>query len=547
MMSPLSVAQYLARGQVAFDLVVMDEASQLRPEDALGAVLRGSQLIIVGDRMQLPPTTFFERLEEESDEDDDTLPAVADAESILDVASALYTPSRFLRWHYRSQHGSLIGFSNKEFYDGHLIVFPSPIAKSPDLGVQFVLIRDGVYENRANPVEAKRVVQDVLRHMRTRPGESLGVVTLNLNQRDVVEDEFERQLKQDIHAQRFVEAHNKGPEPFFIKNLENVQGDERDAIFISVTYGPSSPGGQPHQRFGPINGATGHRRLNVLFTRAKRRVVVFSSMTADQIVVQSTSSWGVKALKAYLAYAQSGVLEQPQGSGRGPESDFEIEVASELKRHGFDVVAQLGVAGYFLDLAVKHPLKLDAYLLGIECDGAAYHAAVTARDRDRLRQAILEQLGWRIHRIWSTDWFRERTREVSRLLARIEQEIRVEEEGERRRAERQQELEARVVSPESTTQAAAVDRDGNSERITVDEARRQLIDLRERVLRREFPAVEPTRGLLRKTMLDALLRQRPTSKDEWVKRIPSYLREAVDEKQLRFLPEVFAIVSRMAD
>jgi len=277
-------------------------------------------------------------------------------------------------------------------------------------------------------------------------------------------------------------------------------------------------------------------------------VVVFSSMTADQIVVQSTSSWGVKALNAYLAYAQSGVLEQPQGSGRGPESDFEIEVASELKRHGFDVVAQLGVAGYFLDLAVKHPLKLDAYLLGIECDGAAYHGAVTARDGDRLRQAILEQLGWRIHRIWSTDWFRERPREVSRLLARIEQEIRVEQEGERRRAERQQELEARVVSPESAIQAAAVDDDdGNGERITVDEARRQLIDLRERVLRREFTTVEPTRGLLRKTMLDAVLRHRPTSKDEWVGRIPSYLREAVDEKQLRILPEVFAIVSRIAD
>ncbi|MBK8646798.1 MAG: hypothetical protein IPN16_09715 [Gemmatimonadetes bacterium] len=185
-----------------------------------------------------------------------------------------------------------------------------------------------------------------------------------------------------------------------------MQEDERDVIYISNTYG-RSPGGQVYQRFGPINGPTGHRRLNVLFTRARHRVVLFSSMLAEDILAQPSSSWGVRALKGYLHYAQTGVLETASFSGKEPDSDFELEVAHALRDRGYDVVAQVGIAGYFIDLAVRHPRKPDAFLLGIECDGMTYHSGLSARDRDRLRQQVLEGLGWNIHRIWSTDWFKQ--------------------------------------------------------------------------------------------------------------------------------------------
>jgi hypothetical protein len=252
MMSPLSVAQYLAPASISFDIVVMDEASQLKPEDALGAVVRGAQLVVVGDPMQLPPTSFFERLDDEEDEPDDSAAALADSESILDVASMLYAPDRLLKWHYRSQHGSLIAFSNAEFYANRLIVFPSPVASSSELGIQFVPVANAVYHAGTNVEEAGRVIDGVLEHMRLRPGESLGVVALNLRQRDVLEDEFERRFKEDVFAQGFVERHRNSAEPFFIKNLENVQGDERDIIMISVTYGPDRAG-NVFQRFGLIH------------------------------------------------------------------------------------------------------------------------------------------------------------------------------------------------------------------------------------------------------------------------------------------------------
>lgn len=419
MMGPLSVAQYLAPGELTFDYVVMDEASQLKPEDALGAIARAKQVIIVGDRMQLPPTSFFDRIGDEEEEGDDPAQALTEAESILDVASALYRPARLLKWHYRSQHASLIAFSNKEFYRGNLIVFPSPVNGHTDLGVKFIHVSDGIYENRRNMIEANRVIDAVLEHMRIYPFESLGVVTLNAVQRDLIEDEFEQRLKDDPYAQQYMEKMEAGAEPFFIKNLENVQGDERDVIFISVTFGPDKKG-NVYQRFGPLNSATGHRRLNVLFTRAKRRVVVFSSMLYSQIQEQPGSAWGLRALKAYLEYAQTGALEQAQFTGREPDSDFEIEVADALRARGYEVVAQVGVAGFFIDLAVKHPTKPGAYVLGIECDGATYHSSRSARDRDRLRQEILERLGWKIHRIWSTDWFKNSLAEANRISVHIE-------------------------------------------------------------------------------------------------------------------------------
>lgn len=418
MMGPLSVAQYLEPGALSFDLVIMDEASQLKPEDALGAIARAAQVVIVGDARQLPPTSFFDRIGDEDEEVEEVEENVSDAESILDVASMLYRPSRLLRWHYRSRHGSLIAFSNREFYDSRLFVFPSPVARSPVHGVKLVRIDDGVYEGRRNRREAERVVEAALIHMRDRPDESLGIVTLNATQRELVESLMDQRLKADAEARQYVDAGAGGLEPFFIKNLENVQGDERDVIFLSVTYGPSASG-QVYQRFGPINGPNGHRRLNVLFTRARDRVVVFSSLHSTEVAAPAGSSWGVRALKAYLADAESGESAHSTLAGQVPRTDFEVEVAAALRERGFDVVARVGVAGFYVDLAVRHPLTPDVFILGIECDGGSFQAGLTARDRDRLRPAVLKGLGWEMHRIWSADWVKNCVNEVDRIVARI--------------------------------------------------------------------------------------------------------------------------------
>lgn len=421
MMGPLSVAQYLAPGKLTFDLVVMDEASQLRPEDAIGVVARGGQLIVVGDPKQLPPTDFFQRLDVEDGEDvsDDDRAAVEEGESILDVAMSIYQPARRLRWHYRSRHESLITFSNNEFYQGNLIVFPTPFPKRQDLGVRWHRIPDAVYENRKNMPEAQAVVDAVINHMHACADESLGVVTLNLQQRELIEELFEKALAEDPQAQLYRERFGAGLDEFFIKNLENVQGDERDVIFISCTYGPDRRGNQ-FQRFGPINSENGWRRLNVLFTRAKKRIEVFSSLDPSKIQIEQGMRRGVRALKDYLEYARTGFLGGANPAARDPESDFEVSVAGLLADKGYKVQPQVGVAGFFIDLAVVHPDEPGVYLTGIECDGAAYHSARSARDRDRLRQEILQNLGWKIYRIWSTDWFRSREAEARRLLNYVE-------------------------------------------------------------------------------------------------------------------------------
>jgi very-short-patch-repair endonuclease len=428
MMGPMSVAQYLIPGKFHFDRVVMDEASQLKPEDAVGALARGSQVIIVGDPKQLPPTTFFDTMfieSDETEEEQDNL-AIEESESILDRACEVYKPIRQLRWHYRSRHESLIAFSNRRFYDQNLILFPSPSASTPDLGVKYNYLANGVYSGRTNRHEADQVVHAVLEHMRIRQEESLGVATFNTTQRDLIEELLDGQLKKDHEAQSYISKWKDSAEPFFIKNLETVQGDERDCIIISFTYGRDDKG-NIFQRFGPINGTNGHRRLNVLFTRAKLRTEVFTSMQPEDIRVGEDASLGLKAMRAYLVYAKTGVLDQAI-EGEGPEpNEFELAVGSELKNCGFDTVHQVGVAGYFIDLAVRHPKKDGCYILGIECDGATYHSAKSARDRDRLRQTNLENLGWCIHRVWSTDWLKARHAEIERIAQRIHKILRGEE------------------------------------------------------------------------------------------------------------------------
>ena len=417
MMSPMSVAQYLKPGLFDFDLVVMDEASQILPEDAIGALARGKSAIIVGDPKQLPPTSFFSTSINLDEANEDELVGVEDAESILDSVMSLFKTRR-LRWHYRSRHQSLIAFSNKHFYDSDLVLFPSPIQSSPEFGIRYKKI-SGTFNSGKNYQEAQSVVDEVCQLLLQDRNESIGIVAMNSQQRDEIEDQLELRLSQDSILQGLYDKKMGSDEPIFIKNLENVQGDERDVIVISMTYGPLQIAGKVFQRFGPINQGSGWRRLNVLFTRSKKRMHIISSMSSTDILSSESSSKGVTALKAFLRYCESGFLHEEKVTGKAPDSDFEIAVMKALAIHGYECEPQLGVAGYFLDIAVKNPNNSGEYLLAVECDGATYHSAKSSRDRDRLRQQILESLGWKIHRIWSTDWFKNSQEQMQILLEKL--------------------------------------------------------------------------------------------------------------------------------
>ena len=420
MMGPQAVAQYLTPGAIKFDLVIMDEASQLKPEEAIGAIARGSQLVVVGDPKQLPPTSFFSKMSQAGDDEEQF--STTDAESILDVCSSHFHPPRSLRWHYRSQHHSLIAFSNHNFYGGNLVIFPSPYGQSGKLGVRAVYLADAVYENQTNMREAKRVVDAVVEHIATRPDDSLGIVTLNIKQRDLISELMEERLRTVAGADAFKEKWAVAGQPIFVKNLENVQGDERDAIIISTTFGKPPGSSAVRQNFGPISRQGGWRRLNVLFTRAKKSVAVYTSLRPEDIVDDSSTPEGTKALRNYLEYARSGSLTVATQTDLDPGSDFEVSVMDMLKSRGYAVTPQLGVAGYRIDIAVKHPDAPGSYLAAVECDGATYHSALSVRDRDRIRQEILESLGWRgrIWRIWSTDWFRTPRQESEKLISFLE-------------------------------------------------------------------------------------------------------------------------------
>jgi transcription elongation GreA/GreB family factor/very-short-patch-repair endonuclease len=419
MMGPQAVAQYLAPTAVKFDIVIMDEASQLKPEEAIGSIARGSQLIVVGDPKQLPPTNFFDRLGTTADEGDETAQAAAvDSESILEVCMGHFHPVRTLRWHYRSLHESLIAFSNNRFYRNRLLVFPSPYGKNNRLGLRYHYIKEAIYESQTNRAEAARVVDAALDHMVNHAEDSLGIVTLNLRQRDLIEEMLDQRCRNFRKTEEFKmkwEAEGLG---VFVKNLESVQGDERDVILISTTYGRAPNTDVVRQNFGPISRQTGWRRLNVLFTRARRSVHLFSSMQPEDIVVDEGTPAGTRALREYLEFAKSGVLAEVGPTGGAAESDFEAAVTEVLEDAGFEVVPQLGVAGFRIDIAVKHPKRPTWYFAAIECDGASYHSGVSVRDRDRIRQELLESMGWegRIWRIWSTDWFRNPRHEANRML-----------------------------------------------------------------------------------------------------------------------------------
>jgi very-short-patch-repair endonuclease len=421
LMSPLSVAQFLPPGHLRFDLVVIDEASQIAPEDALGALARAKQIVVVGDDKQLPPTNFFKIVnagdDDESDEAEEAIRAnkPSDFESILSLSRAKGMSERMLAWHYRSKHPSLIAFSNHECYSNRLLLPPSPFYQTSDFGMSFVKTPRGHYDRGGTSrdlVQAGDVAKAVAEHIKNRPSKSLGVACLSVQQRDAVDDMIDK-----LGIRSEVEDFSPKGERLFVKNLEAVQGDERDVIFISVGYGVAPEQSRPFLNFGPVSRDGGERRLNVLASRARERCVVFSSITAADIPAD-TEVRGTRMLRTLLGFAETGSLPGIM-SGGGFDSPFEEAVARVITESGFVAHSQVGVRGFRIDLGIIDPARPGEYILGVECDGAAYHSARSARDRDRLRQEVLESMGWRLHRIWSTDWFRNPMRETDRLLAAI--------------------------------------------------------------------------------------------------------------------------------
>ncbi len=409
MMSPVSVSMYLPQDGPQFDVVIFDEASQVRPEEAIGAIARAKQAIVVGDSKQMPPTSFFEKMTQDTDADEDEVEeATAGLESILDVVSTRIpktSPSRkSLRWHYRSRHESLITPSNGLFYDWKLFIVPNPAPPNHEVGLIYHHLPGAIYDrgkSRTNREEARAVVAAIMENLRSRPHESVMAVAFSTAQQQAIQDELDLELGRSPGLHATYQGYHP-TEPLDVKNLENVQGDERDVVLISIGYGRGEQG-YISQTFGPLNQEGGGRRMNVLITRARRRCEVFTNLEPEDIKAEGNQ--GRHALKTFLTYARSGHMDIPNTTGREPMSIFEEQVLDALRSEGYDCEPQVGVAGFFIDIGVRHPEQPQRYCLGIECDGAQYHSSLTARDRDRLRQSVLESRGWIIHRIWSTDWF----------------------------------------------------------------------------------------------------------------------------------------------
>lgn len=419
MMSPLAVAQYIQKNTLEFDLCIIDEASQMPPEDAIGALFRSRQALIVGDTQQLPPTNFFHKNIADNADDEET-DAVTE-ESVLEMANSAFRPRRMLTWHYRSKHSGLIRFSNNLIYRDRLTVFPSANEDNPKMGVSLVQT-GGFYKAGLNTTEAHAVVEAALSFMRHDPERSLGIVAVNKAQADYINERLQYEIARDRAAGDYVDRwlhERSGLEEFFVKNLENVQGDERDVIFVSTVYGPPAECVKVAQHFGPIAGPTGRRRLNVLFTRAKEQIKTFTSMTPSDITAEETTNAGAWMLKRWLEYSAGAPLEAGLGTHGAFDSPLEEFVAAQIESMGCVAVPQVGAGGYSIDLGVRHPQWPHGFLMGVECDGATYHSSRSARDRDRHRQEILENLGWNIHRVWSTDWFDNPRREAERLRAAI--------------------------------------------------------------------------------------------------------------------------------
>ena len=420
LMSPLSIAQYLSADASSFDVVIFDEASQIPVWDAVGAMARGKQVVMVGDPKQLPPTNFFGRAEASEGDSEDV---ESDLESILDECLGASLPTRNLSWHYRSRHESLIAFSNHRYYNGGLVTFPSPVTNDDAVSFHFV---GGQYEKggaRINQPEARALVADLVARLKSpgfqQSGLTIGVVTFNSEQQGLIEDLLDAERRKDPGLEPFFSEVEL--EPVFVKNLESVQGDERDIMYFSITYGPDMSGALS-MNFGPLNRDGGERRLNVAVTRARHELRVFSSLRGEQMDLSRTKAIGVRDLKHFLEFAELGtraLAEAHHGSQGDFDSPFEAAVAAALSRKGWQVHTQIGASSFRIDLGVVHPDLAGRYLAGIECDGATYHRSATARDRDKLREQVLRGLGWEIERIWSTDWWVDPGGTLERVHARL--------------------------------------------------------------------------------------------------------------------------------
>lgn len=411
LMSPLSVAQYLPAEHDGFDVVIMDEASQITTWDAIGAIARGKQTIIVGDHRQLPPTNFFGR--NTDDEDNEELEYFEqDLESILDEAQAAGLPTIQLSWHYRSRHESLIAFSNRHYYENQLHTFPSAVTSDSAVTMRFV--ERGQFDrgrSRTNRTEAEQIVRDCTARMLLmlqEPEEtrlSMAVITFNVQQQSLIEDLLDSARRQHSELEWFFDDARE--EPFVVKNLENVQGDERDCILFSITYGPDAQG-RLSRNFGPLNRQGGHRRLNVAVTRARRELTVYSSFRSDQLSTDGIRHIGVAHLKSFLDYAERGSValpESPEVDAAWRESSLELAVAAQLRHRGWTLQLGVGVSRFRVSIGVVNPQDPERFLAGIECDGIVYRDAAAARDRDRIREQVLHGLGWKILRVWSPDWW----------------------------------------------------------------------------------------------------------------------------------------------
>jgi hypothetical protein len=424
LMSPMSVSQFLPPELMKFDVVLFDEASQIVPEDAIGTIYRGKTIAVAGDNKQLPPTSFFQKsLLEEIDWDEISDEDVEVFDSILDECVGVGLPVKTLRWHYRSKHEELIAFSNYHFYDGTLITFPSAIAKHETLGVKLVYVPDGVYDRggrRDNLREAEVVADLVFEHFQKYPKKTLGVVTFSIVQMDAVEEAVDRRRRQHPECEHFFKEDRL--EGFFVKNLENVQGDERDVIMLSLGYG-YDPQSQITMNFGPVNRAGGERRLNVAVTRARERTILVTSIKSSDIDIETAKSEGTIVLHDYLEYAEKGpaALKSPVLKPSEFESPIEEDVARVIQRLGYTVVPKVGYSGCPIDMGVVDPHNSGDFLLGIEFDGATYQSSNSVRDRDRLREQVLKQLAWKIHRIWSPTWVARRDSEIRRLSHALEE------------------------------------------------------------------------------------------------------------------------------
>jgi hypothetical protein len=402
LMSPLSVSSYLTPN-VKFDLVIFDEASQVYPEDAIGAIYRGAQVVICGDSKQMPPTSFFHsEIEDSTDED-----SASDYESILDMAKSCLKTYR-LKWHYRSKCEELIAFSNKYIYNSELTSFPSAMAHRDDFGLELYKV-DGVYDKatRSNEIEAQKVIELIDKHYKTyKDTRSIGVVAFSISQQRLIE----RRLSEYLSTHEVMD--NKD-EPIFVKNLETVQGDERDTIIFSIGYGYDKDK-RFVQNFGPLNREGGERRLNVAISRAKINVKVISSINSYDI--KDTNVLGASLLKKYLDFASEPTLKS-LGSEEG-KSDFSLEVKKFLEDEGYDLDYMVGFSNKKIEICIKDKKTKD-YIIAIECDGNTYYESRLCRDRNRLRNEMLTRMGFRYIRVYSTAWYKDNALAKKLLIEQI--------------------------------------------------------------------------------------------------------------------------------